>query len=50
MHLAFLPIKKAKLFDVKHLLQHVFLRDHVTFYKALRNAKFVQHSNEKEAE
>ena len=38
-YLAFLPNKKSKLLDVKHLLHHAFLRDHVTFFSALRDAK-----------
>ena len=49
-YLTFLPIKKAKLLDVKHLFQYVFLPDHVTFYAALKDAESAQHSNEEEIE
>ena len=49
-YLTFLPIKKAKLLDVKHLLQYVFLPDHVTFYAALKDAESAQHSDEEEIE
>ena len=37
-YLMFLPIIKAKLLDVKHLLQYVFVPGHVIFYAALRDA------------
>ena len=47
-YLTFLPIKKAKLLDVKHLLQYVFLPDYVTFYAALKDVESAQHSDEEE--
>ena len=47
--LGFLAIKKGKFLDVKHLLQYVFLPNHVTFYAALRDVEFTQHFNEEEA-
>ena len=49
-YLTFLPIKKAKLLDVKHLLQYVFLPDHVTLYAALKDAESAQHFDEEEIE
>ena len=49
-YLTFLPIKKAKFLDVKHLLQYVFLSDHVTFYAALKHAESAQYSDEEEIE
>ena len=49
-YLTFLPIKKAKLLDVKHLLQYVFLPYYVTFYEALKNAESAQHSDVEEIE
>ena len=44
--LTFLLIKQANLLDVKHLLQYVFVLDHVTFYAALRDAESVQYCDE----
>ena len=38
-YLTFLPIKNAKFLDVKHLLQYIFVPDHVTFYAALRDVE-----------
>ena len=44
------PIIKAKLLDVKHLLQYIFVPDHIAFYAALRDAESAQHFDEEEVE
>ena len=49
-YFTFLPIKKVKLLDVKHLLQYVFLPDHVTFFAALKDAESAHHSDEEKIE
>ena len=46
----FLPIKNAKLLDIKYLLQYVSVPDHVTFYAALRDAETAQHLDEEKIE
>ena len=46
----FLSIKRAKLLDVKHLLDYVFLPDHVTFYATLRDSETTQESDEEDLE
>ena len=49
-YLRFLLIKKAKLLDIKYLLQYLSVPDHVTFYAALLDVESAQHLHEEKIE